>query len=205
MISRPVSIVKVGGSLLDWPELPGRLAAFLDERRAANPDVLDVLLCGGGPFADTVRRLDGIHRLGPSPAHWLAIQAMDLASAVLRCLFPRMIAVDRFEAIGPPWPLEPIPLLVPSTALHELESAHPDPLPPSWDVSSDSISAWIAGKIGARSLVLLKSADLPPRPTRESAARFHRVDVCFPHASASLDSVEYLNLRDPSASPVEIF
>lgn len=204
MISRPVSIVKVGGSLLDWPELPGRLAAFLDERRQANPAVLDVLICGGGPFAETVRRLDDIHGLGNFAAHRLAIQAMDLASTVLLCLLPGTAGVDRLRAIGPAWPPEDIPLLVPSIAVEELEESHPNPLPASWDVTSDSIAAWIAGTVRARSLVLLKSADLPPRSTRETAAQLGRVDPFFPLISAPVASVEYLNLRDLSASPVPL-
>ncbi|MHB1556764.1 MAG: uridylate kinase [Isosphaeraceae bacterium] len=204
MIPRPVSIVKVGGSLLDWPELPGRLAAFLDERRQTDPAVLDVLLCGGGPFAETVRRLDGLHRLGDYAAHRLAIQAMDLASTVLLCLLPGAAGVDRLRALGPGWPSDEIPLLVPSVVLDELEASHPNPLPASWDVTSDSIAAWIAGTVRARSLVLLKSADLPPRPTREAAARLGRVDPFFPLISAAVASVEYLNLRDPSASTVSL-
>jgi len=31
-----------------------------------------------------------------------------------------------------------------------------DPLPHSWDVTSDSISAWVAGQVGAARLVLVK-------------------------------------------------
>ena len=61
-----------------------------------------------------------------------------------------------------------IPLLVPSVILDELEARHPSPLPPSWDVTSDTIAAWIAGQLRARSLVLLKSASLPPRHPRRS-------------------------------------
>jgi hypothetical protein len=31
-----------------------------------------------------------------------------------------------------------------------------DPLPHTWDVTSDSIAAWIAGQVGAQRLVLVK-------------------------------------------------
>jgi hypothetical protein len=31
-----------------------------------------------------------------------------------------------------------------------------DPLPHAWDVTSDSIAAWVAGQLGARHLVLVK-------------------------------------------------
>jgi dihydroneopterin aldolase len=33
-----------------------------------------------------------------------------------------------------------------------------DPLPHSWDVTSDSIAAWVAGALGAAALVLVKAA-----------------------------------------------
>jgi aspartokinase-like uncharacterized kinase len=46
-----------------------------------------------------------------------------------------------------------------------------DPLPHSWDVTSDSIAAWIAGEIGARELVLVK----PPHASGELVdPLFHR-------------------------------
>src|SRR5262245_31563049 len=44
-----------------------------------------------------------------------------------------------------------VPVLAPSRWLHDA-----DPLPHSWDVTSDSIAAWVAGAVGARQLVLVK-------------------------------------------------
>jgi aspartokinase-like uncharacterized kinase len=44
-----------------------------------------------------------------------------------------------------------VPVLAPSQWLREA-----DPLPHSWDVTSDSIAAWVAGAVGARRLVLVK-------------------------------------------------
>jgi len=44
-----------------------------------------------------------------------------------------------------------VPVLAPSRWLREA-----DPLPHSWDVTSDSIAAWVAGAAGASQLVLVK-------------------------------------------------
>jgi hypothetical protein len=38
-----------------------------------------------------------------------------------------------------------------------------DPLPHTWDVTSDSIAAWVAGTIGADRLVVVKSPGAPAR------------------------------------------
>jgi 5-(aminomethyl)-3-furanmethanol phosphate kinase len=198
--SNPVTLIKVGGSLLDWSELPRRLIQFLEQRHSQEPDFRPVLLCGGGPFAESVRRLDRTHHLGDFAAHRLAIQAMDLASTVLLCLLPGALGMDRIAALEEEMAADDIPLLVPSLTLDELESRQPSPLPPSWDVTSDTLAAWIASQLQARSLVLLKSASLPAGATRDLAARLKLVDPYFPLISSAVAQVEYLNLRDPSAA-----
>ena len=38
-----------------------------------------------------------------------------------------------------------------------------DPLPHSWDVTSDSIAAWVASQVGARGLILIKPPGHDPR------------------------------------------
>jgi aspartokinase-like uncharacterized kinase len=64
-----------------------------------------------------------------------------------------------------------------------------DPVPHSWDVTSDSIAAWVAGAIGAERLVLVK----PPGATARSgeAERPDIVDGYFATARADL-SVELI-------------
>jgi aspartokinase-like uncharacterized kinase len=47
-----------------------------------------------------------------------------------------------------------VPVLAPYQWLRDA-----DPLPHSWDVTSDSISAWVAGRLGAVRLVLVKPPD----------------------------------------------
>ena len=71
-MTRPtLTIVKVGGSLFDWPELPVRLTAYIEQRRAMGPIEQTVLIAGGGPAADWIRALDRIHGLGSKqPTDW---------------------------------------------------------------------------------------------------------------------------------------
>ena len=59
-------VIKVGGSLFDWPDLPHRLAAFLDQSRGQEPCFREqaVLIAGGGPFADVIRTMDQVHDPG---------------------------------------------------------------------------------------------------------------------------------------------
>jgi hypothetical protein len=45
-----------------------------------------------------------------------------------------------------------IPVLAPSRWLRAA-----DPLPHTWDVTSDSIAAWVAGAVGASELLLIKA------------------------------------------------
>ncbi len=71
-------------------------------------------------------------------------------------------------------------------------------------MTSDTIAARVADRLGAVELVLLKSATLPPGTDRVAAARLGLVDPEFPRAAASILNVSYVNLRDPAAIPVAL-
>jgi hypothetical protein len=68
-------------------------------------------------------------------------------------------------------------------------------LPHSWDVTSDSISAFVASKLRAHELVLFKSTPLPANTTRFQAATEGLVDRHFAQAAVSIQSVRWVNLR----------
>ncbi len=198
MTSTTLTIVKVGGSLFDWPDLPRRLAAFLDHRRMNVATERMVLIAGGGAAVDAIRALDRIHRLGDEPAHQLALHALDLTAIVLAAMVPGSTAVDRIESFAGAWNARSIPILAPRRSVTELDRTGTGPLPASWDVTSDSIAARLADHLGAECLVLLKSAPLPPATSRRDAARLGLVDPMLPAVARSLARVEYLNLREPS-------
>jgi aspartokinase-like uncharacterized kinase len=194
-----VSVIKVGGSLLDWPELPDRLTVFLERQRSRLATDRMILIAGGGATADLVRRLDRDHRLDDETAHRLAIHAMDLSARFLAAIMPGTVAVERLTDRFRAWREGQLPILIPSSILQDIERCGAAPLPRSWDTTSDSIAAWIAGHLGASSLVLLKSASLPEGAGRLEAARLERVDPNFPRIAHGLARVEYVNLRDSAA------
>ena len=53
-------------------------------------------------------------------------------------------------------------------------------IPESWDVTSDSLAAWLAGRIGLRRLVLVKSAAVPQDPTAAALVESGLVDPVLP-------------------------
>lgn len=157
-------VVKVGGSLLAHaPHLAAALAVIKAAARARHLLVVP----GGGPFADAVRELDRRIGLSDDAAHWMAVLAMDQYAHVLGERLPDGVVVSDREEIVVALDAGRVPVLAPSQWLRD-----EDPLPHSWDVTSDSIAAWVAGEVGAHQLVLVK----PPGATGAV------VDAYFPRA-----------------------
>jgi aspartokinase-like uncharacterized kinase len=149
------TVVKLGGALLAHVEHFD--AALATIRVAATPRPL-LIVPGGGPFADAVRDVDRRLRLGDDAAHWMAVLAMDQYAHLIAGKLAAAVIVagagEIAEAINAR-PREHVPVLAPYRWLRDT-----DPLPHSWDVTSDSIAAWVAGRVGARRLVLVKPPGL---------------------------------------------
>jgi aspartokinase-like uncharacterized kinase len=68
-------------------------------------------------------------------------------------------------------------------------------LPESWDLTSDSLAAWLARDVGAARLVLVKSAPTAARTTPTDWAEAGLVDPLFPAYAAPLGgAVELVTL-----------
>ena len=147
----PEVVIKVGGSLLaNVEQLDGVLAAIALAARTRRL----LIVPGGGPFADAVRDVDRRVGLSDDAAHWMAVLAMDQYAHLLaaRVAGGAIVATVRdatrvLDAAG-------VPVLAPSRWLSDA-----DPLPHSWDVTGDSIAAWVAGQVHARALILVKAPD----------------------------------------------
>jgi len=126
-------VVKLGGSL--YNRVPYLVPAFLASGRPI------IIVPGGGIFADTVRKT----RVNDDSAHWMAVAAMDQYGWVIASQGIRATALLQV-------PDKPV-VFLPYCSMQK----H-DPLPHSWDVTSDSIAAWVADMLGLE-LLLLKSVD----------------------------------------------
>ena len=198
----PLIIVKVGGSLLDWPDLRPRLGEFLRTLQvsARRP----VLIVGGGGAADAVRKMDRTHGLGEDASHRLAVRALDLTARVVESLdYDRYIVVETLADCLEP-PNGRVPILAPRRFLEEVDALGPDPLRRSWAVTSDSIAARVARGLGSNELILLKSADGPENLSADQAALLGLVDQEFPNVGREIAVVSLLNPRNvaPRASRV---
>ena len=127
------AVVKIGGSL--FSEVP----RLVQEIGGADRPVL--VVPGGGQYADLVRMLS----LPEEQSHWMAIAAMEQ--------YAWYIAVHGMETMDGIAPPEGIRVLLPYRVMR-ME----DPLPHTWDVTSDSIAAWVAHRLD-QPLLLLKSVD----------------------------------------------
>lgn len=119
-------VIKLGGSLLDHaPDILKRILS-------TEADVL--VVPGGGRFADLVRDVHERKGLSQDAAHWMAILAMDQYAYYLSdksgiALTPLLV---RKKGVRIALPYEIL--------------RRQDELPHSWDVTSDTIAAWIAFK-----------------------------------------------------------
>ncbi len=189
-----VRVVKVGGSLFDWPELPLALRAFLREEPAA----VNVLLAGGGELAEAIRRADAALGIGEEAAHWLCIEALGITARMLAGVASLTLVHrlnDLREVVGKKETRTAV--LDPREFLTSDEPRLPgNVLPHTWNVTSDSIAVRLACVLGADELVLLKSADPPAWRTLRDLADAGYVDEHFPLAATALEPrVRCVNLR----------
>lgn len=168
------ALLKVGGSLHNSAALRPlieHLAALAQHQRL-------LVLPGGGPFAEQVRHVDAHIDLSDSAAHWMAILSMDQYAYLLADLAPSAALVRDLDSAAAACDAGRLAILAPSTLLLQ----H-DPLPHSWDVTSDTIAAWLAGWAQIERLVLLKSVAAEAQPMSLAAlAAAGVIDPAFTHA-----------------------
>jgi len=175
----PVRVVKLGGSLLDWPELASAARHWL----SLQPPAAHVLIVGGGAMVDALRQLDACHRLSPEAAHWLAIRLMGITAQLAQQLWPEARLA---HALSDPRLHEYGCTILDIESLARDDACAADGLPCDWQVTSDSLAARAANRLGADELVLLKSALPGGGACLAEWARQGYVDTVFPRAAGQL-------------------
>jgi aspartokinase-like uncharacterized kinase len=147
-------VVKLGGSLFRSDHLQSWLKLLAESHSL-------VVVPGGGPFADQVRAAQSTWEFDDATAHAMALLAMEqfgqmlcgLQSGLVAAYTPTQIhdALDRGET----------PVWMPSTMALEDSGIRQ-----SWEVTSDSLAAWLCGELGAGDLLLVKSV----RPSKDATS-----------------------------------
>jgi len=150
------TVVKIGGGLLAHE---GSLDTVLNVLADVARDEPLLIIPGGGPFADAVRDQDARLTLTDDAAHWMAVLAMDQYAHLIVSRMPGAVLVTDATEMSTALASRRIPVLAPYAWLRRA-----DPLPHSWEVTSDSIAAWIAHAIAASRLVLVKPPGAESRP-----------------------------------------
>jgi aspartokinase-like uncharacterized kinase len=146
-------IVKLGGSLtrdrslLDWLRM---LAEFGGGRVA--------VVAGGGGFADAVRKAQRAWEFNDVAAHNMATLAMVQTALMLHAMEPRLVPASEDAEIRHALHVGSPALWMPYTVLRDA----PDLLT-SWEVTSDSLSLWLARRLNAERLVIVKSCAVKPQ------------------------------------------
>lgn len=178
-------VVKLGGSLYQSTELKHWLTSL--ESLAKQHSI--VIVPGGGPFADNVRNAQAIYHFDESAAHHMALLAMAQFGLLLSGLSPTCQCFRyqdfRHESNG-------LSVWLPDESLLSEQD-----IPHSWDISSDSLSLWLASKLKAERLILVKSCAIPDKFTLSSLSQQAIIDQGFEQLYQSLPvKLQLINLAD---------
>ncbi len=158
-----ITVIKLGGSLLQGAELLPCLDAV--QQLAGQK----IIVPGGGLFADQVRVAQACWQFDDRAAHQMAILAMQQMALLLQSLKPQFALMDKLDADLPY-------ISIWSPAIEALDQAG---IKASWDITSDSLAAWLAGRLNAEQLILIKSAEIDPQFSLEQLQQQGIIDAAF--------------------------
>jgi len=145
-------VVKIGGSLSRDPMLKEWLRQLADLGGGRV-----VIVPGGGGFADQVREHQAVWNFDDVAAHNMAVLAMAQHALLMRGVCRNLVVAATEGQIR--------------RALHGGRAAVWAPFGmlqqeanvlTNWDVSSDSLAAWLANRLNAERLLLVKSCAIEP-------------------------------------------
>jgi len=145
-----LTVVKVGGGLASTA---GALDSVATVLATAGSTARILVVPGGGRFADAVRGFARAESLSSDAAHWMAMLAMEQYAHALAERIPAPL-VEEPGGIRAALDVAGVAVLAPYRWMRAA-----DVLPHTWDATSDSVAAYVAGALDAERLVLVKPVD----------------------------------------------
>ncbi len=172
-----LTVLKIGGSFINQTDLK-ELKIIIKAIKDINNHKL-IIVTGGGKAADFVRDYDNKVQLKDSSSHFAAIAAMELNSYLISDFF------DDFSFFSTDFIFSKKTNIF--LALDYYRKF--DPLPHSWNVSSDSIALELSQRLKADNLFLIKQRTIKNNLTikSRSAAADRLIDNYFPELYQELD------------------
>ncbi len=151
-------VVKIGGSL--FPDYAIDLAKKLKNTNS-------VIILGGGEFANLIRKYDDEINFSEETNHWTAIDCMDIIAKLVN---------DKVDSTKLAYTVEEVneisdegftPIFIVSKFLRD-----EDPFECSWDVTSDSIAAYVAHLLNANLLIVTNVNGIYTQEPKEPGSTF---------------------------------
>jgi aspartokinase-like uncharacterized kinase len=151
-----MQVIKLGGSLSESTALRDCLHVIAQYPQSGN-----VIVPGGGDFAEQVRIAQRVWQFNDSIAHEMAILAMQQMALLFKSLQNSFVIVSSIAEIQNYNTDTPI---IWSPNIHELNQAG---IRASWEITSDSLAIWLAKSIVAQRLIIVKMADIVTQDFQE--------------------------------------
>ena len=151
-------VVKIGGSL--FPDYAIELAEQLNNTNS-------LIILGGGEFANLIRKYDSTQNFSSDVTHFTAIDCMDIIAKLVN---------DKVDSTKLAFSIDEIneisdegftPIFVVSDFLKK-----EDPFECSWDVTSDSIAAYVAHIFNANLFIVTNVNGIYTQEPKESGSTF---------------------------------
>ncbi len=163
-------IVKLGGSLMQDKAF---LIQSLNILAKQTKDKI-VIVPGGGDFANQIRSLQQQWNFNQETAHQMAILAMQQMALLFKSINQSLSVANTVTKIQQR--LTHHSIVIWSPEIKELDSSN---IKASWDITSDSLSAWLAEQLNAKELIVVKSAKIPTKTNVVAMQKQGLLDKAF--------------------------
>jgi aspartokinase-like uncharacterized kinase len=147
-----IAIFKIGGNVIENPNNLESTMSQLTQLYEENLLQKIIIIPGGGSYANFIRMIEGDLELGDDLVHWMATYSMNYNGMELNRKYPKLDCIEnlkQFQDVD-----KKFCIFLPYTYLRDN-----DVLPHSWDVTSDSITLYIAYKLQLNRCFLIKDVE----------------------------------------------